>query len=351
MPVTPGATPTEVNLNGTTPAAQAGYRLGLFQSGTAYPDPNNPSVLVRDVSVEVAIAGGVNAQSGTTYTLQVSDAGELVVLSATATLTLPGGLPNFFCCTVLFTGASGGTIAAGSGRVNGVTSITVAQNQGGELFFDGTNWWFVQSSNTTGGGGGSSLIGMITPSTLTPPVLGTLTWGNQDTATAAANSGGALFVSRASGVNVNDVNHLYKAAPAAPWSLIIGFIPMVGVGGYCLAGIALRESATGKITAMFMQDTTASGGTTFVIGTYQNYAIYHLTYINPNAYPVGIVWMKVRDDNAGNYIWSLSPDGQSWLDVLTKSKTDYFTTAADQVGLAINVNPPGGALFIHWAGI
>lgn len=52
-PVTPGAQPTELNLNATTPAAPAGYTNVVWQNDAAYPDPNNPGRVVRDASGHV----------------------------------------------------------------------------------------------------------------------------------------------------------------------------------------------------------------------------------------------------------------------------------------------------------
>ena len=44
------ATPTEGNLNATTPAAPSGSANVEFQASAPYPDPNNPSALLRDIS-------------------------------------------------------------------------------------------------------------------------------------------------------------------------------------------------------------------------------------------------------------------------------------------------------------
>ena len=58
MPVTLGATPTEVNLNSTDPAIPEG-KLGVtFQASDPYPDPNDTSRMVRDVSAYTEAGGG-----------------------------------------------------------------------------------------------------------------------------------------------------------------------------------------------------------------------------------------------------------------------------------------------------
>src|ERR1700741_5019634 len=116
MPVTAGATPTEVNL-GNVPAAQPGTRLGVWQASAPYPDPNFPGKYVRDTSVELPNIGGVNPQSGTSYTVQASDQGLLIVFTnaSAVAVNVPATLPNYFLCWVLFLGAAGGTVTPSGG--------------------------------------------------------------------------------------------------------------------------------------------------------------------------------------------------------------------------------------------
>lgn len=52
MSVSLGATPTELNLNDSTPATPSGKAGVKFQAGTAYPDPNS-GIPVRDASAYV----------------------------------------------------------------------------------------------------------------------------------------------------------------------------------------------------------------------------------------------------------------------------------------------------------
>lgn len=64
--------------------------------------------------------GHLNQQTGTTYTLQVSDAGKIVELTnaAAIALTAPNSLPAGFACTIVQGGAGQVTIASsGSGSV------------------------------------------------------------------------------------------------------------------------------------------------------------------------------------------------------------------------------------------
>ena len=74
----------------------------------------------------------INAQTGTTYTLQDSDNGKLVTLdnASAITLTVPSGLSSDFACALLQKGAGNVTISAGSGvTVNNIDNNTTTEGQ------------------------------------------------------------------------------------------------------------------------------------------------------------------------------------------------------------------------------
>lgn len=128
-----------LDFNDSTPAAPSGRTNVKWQRSGSNP---------VEISANIPTApnfGGVDKQTGATYTLVAGDQGKLVVMTANgATLTLPSGLAATFRCTILFLGTATNTITAGAGAgtVNGVASVTVPQNGAGELFWDGSNWWF-----------------------------------------------------------------------------------------------------------------------------------------------------------------------------------------------------------------
>ena len=74
----------------------------------------------------------VNAQTGTSYTLQDSDNGKLVTLdnASAITLTVPSGLSSDFACALLQKGAGNVTISAGTGvTINNIDSNTTTEGQ------------------------------------------------------------------------------------------------------------------------------------------------------------------------------------------------------------------------------
>lgn len=73
-----------------------------------------------------------NAQTGTSYTLQSSDNGKLIVMTnaAAITLTVPSGLGADFACTIMQQGAGQVTITAGSGvTISNADSATKTEKQ------------------------------------------------------------------------------------------------------------------------------------------------------------------------------------------------------------------------------
>jgi hypothetical protein len=77
----------------------------------------NSGVLVSDNNEISGYRGHLNAQTGTTYTLQASDSGKVVECTngSAITVTLPNSLAVGFCCTIVQGGAGQITLSAASG--------------------------------------------------------------------------------------------------------------------------------------------------------------------------------------------------------------------------------------------
>lgn len=88
MPVSLGATPTEVNLNGTNPSIPSGKLAVNFQASAAYTDPNNGSP-VRDVSAYVDSA----SSSGGTHAEPLTDGNGNFIFAA-GDIVCVVGVPN-----------------------------------------------------------------------------------------------------------------------------------------------------------------------------------------------------------------------------------------------------------------
>jgi hypothetical protein len=97
--------------------------------------------------------GGVNAQSGTSYTVVGKDFGKDVTFSnaGTVTVTLPTTLGNRFAFATQNLGVGNVNFTPSSGTINGSATLAVTTGTGGWLFFDGTNWKAVIGGGTGGG--------------------------------------------------------------------------------------------------------------------------------------------------------------------------------------------------------
>lgn len=137
--------PTIDNLNSLLPPPPPGAINVIFQA-----DQNNP----RNVTAYFfQNSAGVHLVSTSTYTIQGSDQGKLVVFTAaSASVIADSTLGQTFGTNVLFAGASGGTLSTTSGQINTQASLTFLQWGGGDLALDGTNWWLEgnQNGNTQG---------------------------------------------------------------------------------------------------------------------------------------------------------------------------------------------------------
>jgi hypothetical protein len=100
------------------------------------------------------IIGGVELRTTITETVGQDSFGKCVDFgngAATAVTLDSASTTDHFICAVRVSGAGTCRFTPSSGTINGVAYVDVSQDQGGWLFFDGTNWKFVQ-----GGGGGSA---------------------------------------------------------------------------------------------------------------------------------------------------------------------------------------------------
>lgn len=309
--------PTEGNLNSTTPAAPSGKQNVVFQADSAFTDPTT-GLPERDVSA----------------------------YPQSATSSLEG--------TVKLAQDLGGTAA--SPKVVGIqgTGVSTTSPTNGQVlqYASGSGLW-VPTTLTGSGFGSAPFNSMLAPSMLTPPVLASLTWGNQGSTTAAANAGGALYVTapkQASEV----LSILYKSAPATPWTLVIGLVPGFSPNDYCIAGIAVRDSISGRLMALHVGSNNGAKGSSVWLAKYSSYTSFNADLINATGYYNGpVAWLSVNDDGT-NLTWSVAIDGQNFKQIQQASRTSWLTNGPNQVGIDIDAigstyNPD--AVFVHWAGI
>lgn len=98
------------------PVSSTDNTLARF-NGTAGDAIQGSGVTLSDSDEIAGYRAHRNEQTGTTYTLQASDAGKVVELTnaSAITLTAPNSLPEGFSCTLIQGGAGQVTISAASG--------------------------------------------------------------------------------------------------------------------------------------------------------------------------------------------------------------------------------------------
>ena len=88
--------------------------------------------------------------------------------------------------------------------------------------------------------------------------------------------------------------------------------------------------------------------------SYNSYTSSNGSYVNGDtAWMAPVAWLQVQDDGT-NYYFRVAVDGQNFKTLLTESRTNFLTTAANQIGIfidPINSTYVTDAVFVHWAGI
>lgn len=139
------------NFNDTTPPAPNGFKNVAWQTDGA----GNDSANVLNIA-------GVNAQTGTTYTVLDTDTGKLVSIgngSSVAVTLGPLTLFTRFYFAIENTGAGTVTVTPGSGTIDGVSNIALTTNHGVIIYSDGTNYFTMRGSPAGSSGTVTSVDG------------------------------------------------------------------------------------------------------------------------------------------------------------------------------------------------
>jgi hypothetical protein len=198
----------------------------------------------------------INAQTGTTYTLALVDAGAIVTLTnaGAIALTVPANADVAFATNsvvILIAGGAGVvTVAGDTGvTVNSANSdATLAQNDWGILVKTGTNTWQFTVVGGTGGGGSGAVVQVVSTQT-GATATGSVAIPIDDT--IPQNTEGTEVITRA--ITPTDVAHtlridvsVFLTAGASKW--MIGALFQDTTADALAVGAAFNETNTAGST-------------------------------------------------------------------------------------------------------
>lgn len=173
----------------------------------------------------------------------------------------------------------------------------------------------------------------------------TLTWVNQGPAGVSTTDGPTVLTTPGNAgdsLRMRVENVSAEEPTAAPYKLVVGFMPTLDSTDQTSCGVVFRESGTDKVIYFSIKyDTTVVSKSDFVISLdkYDNATTYNSTYkvISANPLKGSTVWLRVTDTGT-DLRWSYSPDGLNFTILDEHPIDDFFTTGPNQIGIAVNSN-------------
>lgn len=262
---------------------------------------------------------------------------------------------------MLVTGVSGTTFTVVRG-IEGTTAVS--HNAGTEVLHVFTEGSFSQMmsdylplSRSAIGGSKPPLLHMSNAAGVNLS-SGSFTWVNQNSATVAdLTLGGMSFIiPQASGASTN-LSLFKKSAPATPYKITVAVThtssgTVSNTTDIPWIGLMFRESATNKFIAIRQHPQPRSA------------VIYYTSVTTPSAtlfdasVPIAqyLTYYQIEDDGT-TIFFRRSNNGINWMEVHSELRGANFTTAPDEVGLAlsgrwgstIGINADHKAQVLHWS--
>jgi len=282
------------------------------------------------------------------HTVVTGDRGAGIVMNSASAVAqaLPtaGGtnFPSGWYCDFANIGAGVMTLSVPSGAyLDGVLNGTLAlsQSTGVTVFTDGSNWF--------------SLRGAAPPTSAPKDALGyylannpsassfTLLQQTGSTGSITTLASGRGFAMKVPATNGADNNTFaYQTPPGgSTWTMTAFLVASALKGNATNFGLAVQD--TNPNTAIFCLDGFTA-------------AISYVQWIGMNSFsgrtagtsigalsPLTHVWMRLQYTSGGNFIFSLSPDGESFVEVYRVSVTNWLTLAPNKAGIWLNTNNGG----------
>lgn len=164
----------------------------------------------------------------------------------------------------------------------------------------------------------------------TAPNDASYAWVNQGGASVSTTNGG-IFLRAPANAGVN-LRIRKKAAPATPYTVTVAFLPTLVSLNYQSCGVLFRESSSGKVVTLHVENGT--GYQNLTVTKWTNASTFSAQYANVGYLASrGVVFLRIAD-NGTNRISSYSSDGQHWFTFHTVGRTDFLT--ADEIGFYVD---------------
>jgi hypothetical protein len=183
----------------------------------------------------------------------------------------------------------------------------------------------------------------------TPPTAGSLTLRQTGTNAALTDSGEGLYLEATSRGVGEDAILADMVLPATPFTLTVGFLPLLVDADQSAAGVVAYEAGTAKYNAFLLYTdgtglraqtrhaTGLTGAPTFTQDT-TGYAL----SLGP------LRWMQLADDGT-NRTYRYSTDGTHFVTYYSELRTVGFTVGPDRVGVALNPRNQSAAMqVVSW---